>query len=426
MLMALMKMRRLWGLIFLGSVLIALLAFVSLGILPQESFLKSRSSEKIFKEQRTSALPSLKQDREEQANNFSSNTQEGINSADIIKNAFVLYDGLSQKDKYILNHPKEEVDEEKAEALFKRIQPILALLHQAAQADYCDWGLGSVKFEQPATHLTKSAELGKLSLWAAGFQFPSNPEAALEYLADRNELGRAVGGNAMMGLIIETAMERSATQLMVQNAGSITPELASQYKELLNSSVLGEDASRAMDGELEGFNNEIKNLSAAESGTNGSEEGEGTGANSFKNFVQDPSHRSKIEQIRHMEKEFPKMIHASDAEFDQWMEGLNSVADDDLMQLLSQVLDLALRSVRGQLQKATIERSMLGAGIEGMQNGPGKLSSFLEPGTQMPFLYGQTPNGFELQSRAQFQGKPIILRFSNPGTSPVGPDPQSN
>lgn len=423
MLMALMKMRRLWGLIFLGSVLIALLAFVSLGILPQESFLKSRSSEKIFKEQRTSALPSLKQDREEQANNFSSNTQEGINSADIIKNAFVLYDGLSQKDKYILNHPKEEVDEEKAEALFKRIQPILALLHQAAQADYCDWGLGSVKFEQPATHLTKSAELGKLSLWAAGFQFPSNPEAALEYLADRNELGRAVGGNAMMGLIIETAMERSATQLMVQNAGSITPELASQYKELLNSSVLGEDASRAMDGELEGFNHEMKNLSSAESGTNGSEEGEGTGGNSLKNFVQDPSNQSKIEPIRHIEKEFPKMIHASDAEFDQWMEGLKTAAADNPM--LLQCLE-SFRSVRGYLQKTTIERSMLGAGIEVMQNGQDKLGSFLEPGTQTPFLYGQTPNGFELRSRAQFQGKPIILRFSNPGTSPAGPDPQSN
>jgi hypothetical protein len=331
---------------------------------------------------------------------------EGINAADLYKNAFVLYQALSPEEKEMLNHPKEEVDEDKAEALFQKIQPILALLHEAANADYCDWCMGSMKFDQPTTHVIKGVQLGKLSLWAAGFQFPTNPEAALDALADQNELGRSIGGYGMVGILTEASLERGATQLIRQNSAAITPALAAQFKEMLQSSTMEKDAPRAMAAELEGFNAQIQKLEAPGSGNNDAE------GDAQKQLIQDPVSQPKIEQARQAEMEFPKMLQATDAEFELWMDGIKNASADNPFLMVMDVF----RSVRNRLREATIERTMLGAGIDVMQNGPAQVGAFMEPGSQTPFIYRQTADGFELQSRAQFKGKPIILHFPNPAS----------
>ena len=67
--------------------------------------------------------------------------RSGVDAANIYKDAFVLFDRLSDEEKKMIRQPREEVDAEKAAALFEKILAIMELLRDAAKADYCHWGL---------------------------------------------------------------------------------------------------------------------------------------------------------------------------------------------------------------------------------------------------------------------------------------------
>ena len=409
-----MKKRGKWRAIFvLGCILVGL-GFV---LIARHIALGGRGRNSVVSFSRTwkasPAAPAQASWPENPRRDSAGKMPEGINAADLFKNAFVLFDALTPEEKNILSHPKEEVDVDKAEALFKKIQPILALLHRAAKADYCDWCLGPMNFSQPTTHLAKAAKLGQVSLWAAGFQFPANPEAALDTLSDRIEIGHALAGNGMIGMLVETSMERGATQLIVQNASTITPALTAQFKAMLQSSILEEDVAQALESEVEGLNDQVNKWTGPATGK------EDSVLDAQRTSLQDPAFRQKLVESVQVQKEFVKMVQASDAEFDRWMAGIKTASTGNaFIEMSSSVLG----GVRSSLREAMIERTMLGAGLDIMQNGPAQAGTFMEPGSQTPFIYRQTTDGFELQSRSQFKGKPITLRFPS-SSAPGGKAP---
>ena len=92
----------------------------------------------------------------------------------------------------MLSNPKDEVDADKAAELFKKIQPIMDLLRQAAAAGYCDWGLPPIGIDSPLPHISKAAQLGKLALWSAGYRFADDPQSAAEDLIARAHLGHSL------------------------------------------------------------------------------------------------------------------------------------------------------------------------------------------------------------------------------------------
>ena len=63
-------------------------------------------------------------------------------------------------------------------------------------------------------------DLGRLALWAAAYQFPTDPPAALNDLAVRAQLGHHVA-DTLIGLLVETGFETSAHDLLRQNLGSL-------------------------------------------------------------------------------------------------------------------------------------------------------------------------------------------------------------
>ena len=105
------------------------------------------------------------------------------------------------------------------------------------------------------------------------------------------------------------------------------------------------------------------------------------------------------------------MIKASDADFNQWIQKVQQASAGNPWLAANDIF----ASTRDRIRQATIERTMLGAGIEVMQNGPSSLNSTPDPRGSEPFLYKETPEGFELQSRTQFNGKPLIMRFNKSG-----------
>ena len=59
----------------------------------------------------------------------------------------------------------------------------------------------------------------------------------------------------------------------------------------------------------------------------------------------------------------------------------------------------------------TVRSAMAAAGLAVMQDGPDTLQSHLDPSTGKPFVYKQTPDGYDLESSFQFKGKSLKLSF---------------
>ena len=162
-------------------------------------------------------------------------TRQGVDAANLYKNAFALFDRLTEEEKQMIRKPREEVDAAKAAALFEKIRAILDLLRAARGADYCDWGQAPYTFETPMPQIGKAVDLGKLGLWAAAYQFPTDPVAALDTLADRAVLGHHIG-DTLIGVVVQTAFESGAHELVLQHAGSFDAVTADRARALLGAS----------------------------------------------------------------------------------------------------------------------------------------------------------------------------------------------
>ena len=185
----------------------------------------------------------------------------GVDASNFYEDAFALYGQLTDEEKEMMRHPSEEVDVEKADALFAKIQPIMELLRRGAAADYCDWGLKPFEPDTQLPHLGKSQNLGAMALWNAAYRFPSDPEGAIDDLAARAKLGHDVA-DILIGWLAESSFEKSSTKLLLENAASLSDEARTKAHDFLRSSTLDSDMERAMSGEMQFSRSMFEKLAA--------------------------------------------------------------------------------------------------------------------------------------------------------------------
>jgi hypothetical protein len=129
----------------------------------------------------------------------------GIDASNFYKNAFVLFAALTAEERQTLRQPASQLAPEKAAALFEKIQPIVALLREAMEADYCEWGLGEAQFETIPKHLTEGRDLGRVATWSADYRFADEPEQAFADLEAQATFANNIQGG-VIGWLLQAAM----------------------------------------------------------------------------------------------------------------------------------------------------------------------------------------------------------------------------
>ena len=173
----------------------------------------------------------------------------GVDASSFYKDAFALYDRLSEEEKQMLFRPSEEVDTDKAAALFEKIQPIMELLRRGAAADYCDWGLGEPDVDKPFPQIGKSQNIGKVALWNAAYRFPSDAEGAIDDLSARARLGHHLA-ETLIGFLVDSSFEKSSATLIRQIAAALNEAARGKAGEFLAASTLDRDIELGIAGEM--------------------------------------------------------------------------------------------------------------------------------------------------------------------------------
>lgn len=344
----------------------------------------------------------------------------GFNAADLYKDAFVLFNALTDEEKKMLLNPREEVDADKADALFKKIQPIMDLLRKARlEAAYCDWGMGtdwSQGMQGRGQVLLLGRNLGLAARWDAAYLIPSDPAGAITGLADQAYLAHNVGSQFMIGFGVESSLVQTAASLIRDNTASLTPEALSQALNLLQNSTFKDDFSRAMNAEADGVASQANQLlNPGNPKSNGAVfSGENTAPSSqFEDLTPEESTAMgrQYAQLAQFEREYAQKGVLPNSEFEAWLAQVNSQADSQPM--IAPTLS-AINGMRTSYQTAAVNNSMLATGLAILQSGPAQLATQTDPTTGQPFTYVETPNGFELQSTFQSKGKPVMMTFLNP------------
>ena len=332
----------------------------------------------------------------------------GVNAAELYKDAIGLYSQLTDEEKDILRHRHDQPDAKGAAALYAKIQPIMELMRRARRADYVDWGIGPVSFENGSI---KGAQangmqgLATLAAWEAGYRFQSDPDGAVSDLAAMEEMGRS-GVDSLIGLLVEQGIHSLSVKVLAQNAGLINGAAAPDLADIL-SAATAEKSFQA------GLNNEASAMQAlvdayADPATrSGSyiQRWAGAGSISAEELV------SKMEWMVQTDQALATRLMEPDAQFQQWW--TQKAAEAAAMPLVSVALP-ALEKVRTQSQALMAQNAMLDAGIALEQNDQTQFQSINDPASGKPFTYTQTANGFQLGSALQYHQKPVTLSFSTP------------
>lgn len=346
----------------------------------------------------------------------------GVDASSFYKDAFVLYDRLTEEEKGMMRHANEEVEAEKADALFAKIQPIMELLRRGAAADFCEWGLGPLRFDTPMPQIVKSQLLANVALWNAAYRFPSEPDGAIDDLAARARLGHDLG-DTLIGWVVESSFERSATDLLRQNAPSLSGEALARAHGFLGSSTLDADISRAMASEMQFSQSFFQGLLAQKpeerltvtqtlkillNKPDDSEE-----ARQVASLMRDPALlEAEFQRVQKMQAQAAEAMFWPDAQFNEWAQQFDTSYASAHPLTVSSIETTS--EMRAKFQSRRIEREMLNVGLAVLESGPDQASRSRDPVTGRSFVYLPKPGGFELQSTFQYKGKPVTMGFDLP------------
>jgi hypothetical protein len=317
----------------------------------------------------------------------------------------------------MFRQPVRELDPEKAAALFKKIGPIMALLREAMDADYCEWGLGELSYDTGLPHIYKSVELGTMAAWSADYRFSTEPEEALTDLAAQSQLGENVA-DSLIGWLVQMSLQGKGSNIVRQHLDDLDAATAAQAQTWLDASTIQANVKRAFDSEASVAANMAGKL-AAKTPEERRALFKAMIATSEDTSPALPFPQEKMEdnawlaaELQYVQKVEEQMAEAMTwprEQYDAWWNGLRDGMREQ--HPLAATMLPAFESLRPRLDRFQIEQTMLGAGLALSQSGPEKLPQFPDPVTGQPFTYVTKENGFELQSTFKVKGKALTMTF---------------
>ena len=354
--------------------------------------------------------------------------REGVDAANIYANAFVLFDQLTDEEKAMIRKPGEEVDAEKAAQRFEKIQAIMALLRDAAKADYCDWGTSEIDFATGLPHISKAGHLGMLALLAAAYRFSADPSGAIDDLSAGARLAHHLT-DTLLGAKVAATLERSANDLIHYRMSTLDDAATTKALQFLASSTMDADLTRAFRGELsmvESCGTKLASMDPLERSrmllaVAGGESKSADWLDPVKEFAAglffSPQRiADEVAFIRGIYERAADAMRLPEAEFQNWWKGVQNDAKDG--HPLARMALSRIGSLQSSIQRLRVERTLLKAGADILQNGPAQLGQYRDPATGSPLQYVATATGFELRSPYQPEGKPLAMSFARPQRTP--------
>lgn len=335
------------------------------------------------------------------------------NAATIYRQAFAIYDALSKEDKDLIGNWRTNVDASVAADLCEKIQPICDLMHQAAAATNCDWGL-----EQPITsmtllpHLSPCRNLARAALWSVAHCRTNDPSAAVDDLVATSRLGQNVSSPPMLiGHLVDLAIQGMVIDSVTAHASTLVSAGDTRLVEQLNDRNYDEGLRRAIEQQADITAREADRLAALPP------EEMKRQLEGIQSFADDPSRFQSLEpaqviadirQAAELRGQFAKALGLPEAEYRAWLTSLDEAGKaNPFVGLYVTPLDQAVTKT----QAMTVKSAMAVAGLAVTQDGTDALQTHPDPSTGQPFAYKQTPDGFELESSFQVSQKPLSLSF---------------
>jgi len=339
----------------------------------------------------------------------------GVNGTNLYLKASALLKQLSESEKKMIKQPREEVAEAEAKALYEKLRPVLALIHDAARADYYDWGLGEVSIDKPMPQYRIIIELAQAALWSAAYRFAEDPAGAIEDLAARAKIPRSETSILIGGLVAST-IERSALDVIRENAAHLNASTLERARTFVTESTFNEDARRSFEGEAtmsDSFFNKIAAMVPEERlKWAPSVWGEKLEPAAAKVLLDNERLADEVRLVKKFTAQMAEAMSWPDAQFKAWNSEFRAGLSDYPLAAISLP---ALDGVRDAFRRVQVEREMLGTGLSILADGPAAAALARDPGTGNPFSYTTTAAGFELRSPTlDEKGKPISMRFAAP------------
>ena len=331
------------------------------------------------------------------------------NAAVFYRQAFALYDALSDEQKAFIDDPKTNIDAVAEAALCEKIRPICDLMHQATALTNCDWELPPHSIDMKVPHLRQARNLARAANWSANRCHAGDSAVAVDELADASRLGHNLSSElvigslvdvAIQGLLLETVREHASSWRLAGDAEILADP---GYDAKLAANILEEAdwisddadrlATRPADEAISNLNLFALALGMGDKTADLQKMGAAQGI-------------AYLRQYGDAVKEYGDALQLSESDYQTWLASIGKT-NDFLTLAISQVAPVVER-----MQRATITAEMTQAGLAIIRDGPDALQSYLDPATGKPFVYTQTDDGFELESGYQTTNQPALrLKF---------------
>ena len=290
--------------------------------------------------------------------------------------------------------------------LRERLRPILEVLHAAAAADYCDWGMGTPDFTAPLTYVQKTADLGRVLQWSAAHLLAEQPAEAIADLEARAIMGHHIT-DTLLGLLVAVSFEKSGIELLRAQAHQMSGDAMDETKKFLRSSRIDADVARAMTGEMAGGQSVLDKFRAMDAEQREALLAPDAGDDAATNSGHDEAWLAQeMDYVTQVQAQVVEAIGWPDNRYRAWS---RSIQDELPSHPLAAMLLPTFDELRTRLQMAREQRAMLAAGLEILQIEQVGETPAASAGA--PFLRTSNSEGFELRSRRP--GKPLIMKFDH-------------
>jgi hypothetical protein len=259
-------------------------------------------------------------------------------------------------------------------------------------------------------------ELAQAALWSAAYRFAEDPVGALEDLAAGAQIPRSETHAFLIGSLVASSSEKSAVEVIRENAVSLDASTLTRARTLLAESTLNQDASRAFADEAAAANstfNKITTMSPEERLAWARSNYSAELLPAVEKVLLDPERLTgEIGLVQRFNAQMPEAMTWTDAKFKAWNSQFTARSEDYPFAAISLT---PLNGVRDRIRQVQVERDMLAAGLAILSDGPAAAALARDPGTGNPFSYTTTTAGFELRSPTlDKKGKPISMQFALP------------
>lgn len=331
------------------------------------------------------------------------------NAADIYRKAIGMIVALTDDEKKVLGDWKATVDPAMAVELCAKLQPIVALAHEAVAVTNCDWGVKNVGVETKLTYLNPARSLARALVWHAAHCREGDATGAGDDLEATLRIGQD-SAQFLVGHHVNTAIEAMAIEYLAAHAGAFDAGALERLAKLFGDDQYEKALYKAMEWEAEAVSQTADRFAAMAPEQIQQTLQQLRGVNQF-GLMDKAQLVAAVRQVVDLEREYVKAMDLPDAQYQAWLAKLHA------MQTANPCVNMwwpTWNAAMDRTRAMVVQRALVVAGLNVLTSGANALQQYPDPASGQPFVYRQTATGFELESAYQQKGKPVVLQFPKP------------